>query len=686
MAAKFDKDLIIKHRFWILIGICVILALVPPFLLTTSVSDAVEKKRGEYDNAKKSVDGITSPKNQKWVDAAQTKDSFVAKKKEEMHAKAWASQAGMMTYPESLAPIMQPKFFGDPIEYHDLDKFSREYSSQLKDAVVEVQPLLPQEGFENGVVQFAGNNINGVLKLDVAFERPPPSKEDFWLAQEDLWMKRELLKIIREANDSVAHFHAADEEQPPAEAKKPAPATEAKPAEGTPATPANAAEAKPAGAAEAKPGNAAEAKPAEGTPPAATPADGTAPAAPKPAPKPVVKKPVDPNHRVFRNQHWELDLTVKPDQSNKKFTLGGTIKNIGHRRRPLNDVTFKVLLQPGANSSGVALQLSREPLAVGETWTLPAKPFSTDLVAFDGLYGVEEILTWKTAPVKRIDALELGYESSRMAGRSLRPPTWYTPPPDAAPEGAAEAAGKAMSMAGGGGGVAGPGGGSSAPLVTKSGLTLNRYLDANAQVRHMPVGMVVVADDEHLAELLSAFTNSRLRIQVTQYHFQVCRDKLAPVELPSSSSPAAPSAPGRGPLAGRGMGGKGMGMGDERGMGGRGDNNRFRPPGNSPGGNIPGGRTGPPGRPPSFGKPGGGTSGVAPGGGGLAGMGLGGGLKGGYPGGVGSEADGEDEENLSLVEVAVYGIASIYERFPPKPPEAAAPADAAGQPAAPAKP
>ena len=131
-----------------------------------------------------------------------------------MHKKAWLSQAGMMTYPDSLAPIMKNKWFGDPIEYHDLDLFARDYSkNQLKDAVVEVQPLLPQDGFEDGVVQFANDNIEGVLKLNVAFTQLPPSKEDFWLAQEDLWMKRELLRIVRAANDSVARFHPTDEEQ-----------------------------------------------------------------------------------------------------------------------------------------------------------------------------------------------------------------------------------------------------------------------------------------------------------------------------------------------------------------------------------------------------------------------------------------------------------------------------------------
>ena len=116
------------------------------------------------------------------------------------------------------------------------------------------------------------------------------------------------------------------------------------------------------------------------------------------------------------------------------------------------------------------------------------------------------------------------------------------------------------------------------------------------------------------------------------------------------------------------------GMGDAPGAGLRGNNNAFRPAGNRPdAGMFMGAKGGRPGQPPGFGRPGGsGMGGVLPGG-----------LAGGSPG-IGSDA--EEEENLSLLEVAVYGIASIYERFPPKPPEAAAPADAAGQPGAPAKP
>jgi hypothetical protein len=659
MAVKVDKEFLLKHRFWFLTGVFVVLALVPLFLLTTSVSAFVTTKQKEFDDAKKSIDSINSQSpNQKWVEDYQKQDDFVAAKKGQVHQEAWKSQADMMTYPDAMVPVMKDKRFGDPLGFLDLDKFARVYDSQLRDVVTEVQPLLPfQEGFQDGVVQFANNNIEGVLRLKVDFKDLPPTKEDFWLAEEDVWVKRELLRIIRDANDLVARFRPVDEIEAAAAEKK-------------------AADAKAAEAAKAaNEGNPAEAKTPEGTAPAA-----------KPAPK-IVKKPVDLNHRSFRNQHWQLDLSLTPGKDTKnrpKITLAGSIKNVGSRKRALG-IQFKVYLQEGPNASGVLLNADREPLAVGETWTFPPQDYSPEKIAFQGLFGVEEVLTWRTAPVKRIDVIELGYESSRLANRTLKPPRWYTPPvvetdPSATGgEGGAGLGGpgKFASM-----GMAMPGGGTGAQasLTSKNGLLLNRYIDSNDQVRHMPVGMVVVADDEHLSELLSAFTNSRLRIQVTQCHWQVFRDKIAPPSEETSPGGTGPAV-GKSGMAGT-TPGTTMGMRGSRGRRGEDEargamgNNMYRGGGAGKLSGLGGGTM--------LGSMGASGMKLPPGLGsklGMGGLSMGGA---GMPGG-GSQfgaSDGEAEENLNLLEVAIYGVASIYEKYPPKPitpPDATADA-AAGQP------
>ena len=113
MAVKFDKDFVIKHRFWILTGVFVILALVPLFLLVTSVEATVVAARAGYDNAKKAVEGINgSPPNQLFVEAYTKKDKFVADKKAVLHKEAWDAQKDMMTYPEALTPIVKNMVYG----------------------------------------------------------------------------------------------------------------------------------------------------------------------------------------------------------------------------------------------------------------------------------------------------------------------------------------------------------------------------------------------------------------------------------------------------------------------------------------------------------------------------------------------------------------------------------------------
>ena len=203
----------------------------------------------------------------------------------------------------------------------------------------------------------------------------------------------------------------------------------------------------------------------------------------------------------------------------------------------------------------------------------------------------------------------------------------------------------------------------------KNGMKLYRYIDPRTGAAH--AGGHGVARRQHL-QLLSAFTNSRLH-QVTQCHWDVCREKLA---LYRKRRPGAVS-PGRGGISGVGPGAT-MGPGGMKGTRGRGDdvgdrNKIYRGTGGRPGGfGLPGA--------PGMGQ----MSMGGPLGGGQGKMLSGVGRPGMMPGGqsFGGASDGEDEENLNLLEVAIYGIASIYEEFPPRP-AAAATADATGAAAQP---
>jgi hypothetical protein len=604
-AAKIDKQMLIKHRFWILAGFFFLLVLIPLLVLTTSVSPTIGAEEVKLTQAKKTLNDIKNPKSDKWVDALKTADIEVNRRKNEVWEQAWEMQKDMMTWPADLNDTFKEKYkyFGDPIDGFEREDFSKHYESQLPELTKLVQ-MLEQDGKGGKGAVFFRNGWDSTLNLAKSFAKHPPSSDDIWIAQEDVWVRRELLRIIRDANDSVAIFK------------------------------------------EVKPKDAAGAKDKKEANPGAEPA-GTV-------------------HKVFRNPNWELELTLAHNNKGQYF-LRGRLTNISSRvqRRGMN---FKVFLQErGEGSSYAPLFVDGLPMKAGETVEIPETSVP-DTATIQGLCGVEQVLTWLTAPVKRIDRLEPFVLSSRTCLRTLKPPLFYKSDKKAA-LGSGEQIPESMRLAGqfsmnekaqAQSGAApppptdGPSGDS-----TLNGYPLDRYVDRNEQVRHMPVGLVVIADEERIQDLLAAVANSKLRIQTTQVHWVHFRNKLQPnIE----EEPSLNNKPKRGErLIGKAPGRREGAPKPSR-------STASLPGGVDPegdlmkAGNLPGPET-------------------------QATMGAGNASPSPFFGPrMGSQTAGankdSDDEDMNLVEVAVYGIASLYERYPPKSAvarAAAAPAPAGGK-------
>ncbi|HLJ92409.1 MAG TPA: hypothetical protein VKU02_04370 [Gemmataceae bacterium] len=627
MAASLDKDTFIKHSFWMLAGFYVVLVLACLTVLATSVGDTVRKEEEDVKNAEKTVTSINDPKNDSVVEAYKKQDQYVDGKKDKVWKDAWETQKDMMTWPRELqARFQRYKYFGEPIDLADRYEFDQQYDKQFRDVYEVVQPV---DAKGEGVVQCKGGEWESVLNLAKSFNNKPISKDDIWLAQEELWVKRELLRILREANDSVAHFK---EVKPESAAEK-----ESKEVK---AGPVAEKDAKPA-----KTETAALEKDQKGA-------------------KPIPAAKTDPNHKIFRNPYWEFDLTLA-DSGGGKFVISGKLTNITRRKQTLES-KFKVLLQDPATVAEPSFELlSVEglPLTAGESKEIKPKPVS-EQKAIAGLFGVEQVLNWKTAAVKRLDELQLMYMSSRTI-RELKPPRFISSAPAEGSDPSAAAAGDTGAT----GATPSPGGAerttplpgsfaSAGTTQTLNGMEINRYTDVSDQVRHMPVAMVVIVDEERLPELLAAFVNSRLRIQVTQYHWQHCRDHMNPNvnEGGPQFSPSSPTGPRASmPTPGATMppgaslaGGRRIDYNAKNPLGGapaRGERDRSRPPG-------------PAGPQPRLSAAG--PSGPMP----RSGMGANI-IRGSGAGSVASED--EEQEDLNLLEVAVYGLASLYERYPPAP-------------------
>jgi hypothetical protein len=159
----------------------------------------------------------------------------------------------------------------------------------------------------------------------------------------------------------------------------------------------------------------------------------------------------------------------------------------------------------------------------------------------------------------------------------------------------------------------------------------NRYLFVTDQSRHLPLAVTLTVDQSHLHEILAALANSRLRFQTTQVEFRRTSSTSAsnPTTAPTNGStgPSYNNAPGytQGSSPPPGMFSPSIGG---------------PPPGSSMYG-PPGGKFGPP-MPPSIPD-------LPPN------------IPGSTPGSTPTTATAA-QDNPNLIEVTIYGIASLYER------------------------
>ncbi len=626
----FDKEALKKHQFWIVLGAFALLWIVAFVTVKLAASDA---KKQAYDKAKKGIEDAwkQGPKTEAYQKPWKEHGDLFRTHKDVIWGQAWDRQKDMYTWPPSMPEAARPKYyddlFGPPgnttVDLQNRSAFRTEWYQELWD------------GLDNYVApaEFAGGTVLSVIPQQTWDRSTPPSREEIWLAMEDYWVKREMLQMVHDAMAAVAYFKEVNAPKDDKELAQRAKEDKEKLAKG------------------------------------------------------------EPLKRVFRNANWELTLLLEPRKPGERVLVisdKSTIKNVNAAGRTMflahpktnRGLPFRAVQGTASSEFGIA----SEPLAYGNQVQLKQK-IATGPVDLSRPFGVEQLLTWEISPVRRVESLELGYHSHRTITAGLKvneelkklDPDLETP----AAGGTGETAGpgssesgattkKAMTAMGGGGGMMAGGGAASAGDVTPiNGIQRERYMYITPQCRHLPIALKLLIDQAHIHDVLTAIANSRLRIQVTQVtmHHDPSSGSLQQGGLGSTGEPG-----GAGPSLGSG-GGPAAGGGGIAKMGG----NRRREPPTMGGPPTPGGRSGPGGMYGMMGspRPGGGMMGglmglpgrpFMPGGGGLS-TGEGGPGPGmpGLGGAGATEGVSTFQDTAKLIEVSIYGVASLYERFPPRP-------------------
>jgi hypothetical protein len=372
---------------------------------------------------------------------------------------------------------------------------------------------------------------------------------------------------------------------------------------------------------------------------------------------PVPDPQSTPLKRKFRSRIWDLTLEVA-DQGQYKI-LKGKLRNRTSQLQLLgvgNVMRLHVWFDNNRNVDPMWFDVQGEFVPGDTEIDIPQLPYHFLPPGFlpTEISHVKQVLDERTVPIRRVDRLVLGYLSSKDATKELQPPKFW-PESEGYDGMGGSSFGRGM-MSGGGEGEGLPGGapgegyggmpggpmmpgmfggaGGTAAAGSPAGVLdaqRNRYLEVTDQVRRMPVAIVLVVDQMFIPDVLVAYSNSPFRFYTVQTHWRRFHGSLSSTGMGGGmmGGGGMPSMPGGGMMLGPmmpGMSGGAGGSPDDEGYG---------------------------------------VSGFAGDGlvGSYSGRGGYGGMYGGGFSGLGSGTVSEAQANAGLVELTIYGIISLYEKY-----------------------
>ena len=361
-----------------------------------------------------------------------------------------------------------------------------------------------------------------------------------------------------------------------------------------------------------------------------------------------------PLTRTFRSRVWQVELKIPTDGPNRQRVIEGKLTNLTDRLQVLGTPALRlnVWLSTIPTAQPVPFRVEGDFVKAGETLNIKYVrgqhdiPAGTDVQVINR---VEQVYDDRTVPVRQVQTVALGYLDNRHAGAVLKAPAFLgddaatapkipgapgvPPPPGSSgsetvyPTGMPPGyPGSVAPGAAAGGLKGGP------PAVVLDG-NKKRYLETSPQVRRMPVALTLVVDQLFMEDALIAYANSPLRFQTCQTHWKRFRGALPPPPAGGTAELAAGVPP---PYP---TGGPGYPSEAQPGYPGA------RPPGvfssGAPGSSSPpypssSAESGSPGYP---GYPGSGSSGAA------------------------TRPADDGQAVAGLVEVTLYGIVTLYERY-----------------------
>jgi hypothetical protein len=182
------------YRFWIVVGIVVIMPIVGFFVDTSSLAKNAKQQEDKLKSKKQQLEGaLKGPHpNEKWSAGVEVLKKSLSEQVDVAWVDLYERQAKIMTWPEAVRDVyVQAGPDGDVGPDVKLD-YQKLYRAQIDELFVRVKA--------GTVVEIPKAAIITKFRPSWLSASAPPTVAQAWLAQEDVWLLRAILDVIGRAN------------------------------------------------------------------------------------------------------------------------------------------------------------------------------------------------------------------------------------------------------------------------------------------------------------------------------------------------------------------------------------------------------------------------------------------------------------------------------------------------------
>lgn len=192
---------ILKQKFWILLGIGMIMTITGWWMATGTLANTIKTRTDAVQNAFKRIPSGEIPNNT-WSSQLASRNTEQQKAVNTTKAYLWDIQQQKMTWPEGIFPEKMPDaMIAGKVAYRgDIPLSGREdyrlsYATDVRRVWEVVDPFKVVDG--SGIVVFG---VNEKVLPQRTWGAIAPLPAEMWDAQEDLWLMESLLQSITSVN------------------------------------------------------------------------------------------------------------------------------------------------------------------------------------------------------------------------------------------------------------------------------------------------------------------------------------------------------------------------------------------------------------------------------------------------------------------------------------------------------